>query len=338
MTAGTELDLLAARAAARWQVSARRVRRDLHMAGSPDRCELRLVIESEDGRLYLLESLFEEDAGHKKEIAFCLDLFSEKGLSEIVPYRQSAAGGHIARSGGRLWQLSDYVCGVPLNRPEYVRDGWRGDVLADFLIRQHAASREIPYLKTLPVFSITDYIQKLVTQMRVHDPQVLDGIGNVVRRIEKRFVKLHDRLPNVFCHGDFHPLNIIWTPRGIGAVIDWEFLGIKPEIYDAANLIGCIGVEEPRALTGDLVLRFVRRLKQCGWISGAGWEALIDFVIAMRFAWLSEWLRHRDREMIALETTYMNLLTDHADALQDALIPKKMNGKVPDETMHQLRR
>jgi homoserine kinase type II len=48
---------------------------------------------------------------------------------------------------------------------------------------------------------------------------------------------------------------------------------------------------------------------------------LIEFVIAIRFAWLSEWLRHEDREMIALETDYMNLLADNADVLKKALIP-----------------
>jgi homoserine kinase type II len=38
-------------------------------------------------------------------------------------------------------------------------------------------------------------------------------------------------------------------------------------------------------------------------------------IIAIRFGWLSEWLRNRDEEMIELETVYMNLLMDHADDL-----------------------
>jgi homoserine kinase type II len=189
------------------------------------------------------------------------------------------------------------------------------------LIRQNALSRDILYLKTLSVFSITDYIQKLITQIQSHAPQVLNGIGPVRRFIEKRFMKAHDRLPVSFCHGDFHPLNVIWSPDGIHAVIDWEFLGIKPEIYDAANLIGCIGIEDPKALLGDLVRRFILGLKRSQWISSASWDVLIEFVIAIRFAWLSEWLRHEDREMIALETDYMNLLADNADVLKKALIP-----------------
>ena len=172
------------------------------------------------------------------------------------------------------------------------------------------------------MFSITDYIQKLILQIQTHAPHVLVGIGPVIRFIEERFMKVHDRLPVSFCHGDFHPLNVIWSHDGIHAVIDWEFLGIKPEIYDAANLIGCIGIEDPEALLGDLVRQFILGLKQSQWISSASWDVLIEFVIAIRFAWLSEWLRHEDREMIALETDYMNLLADNADMLKKALIPR----------------
>jgi len=322
MTPGLQIDDLAAEAAGRWCLVIRRIRSDLQIAGSPDRCELRLVIECDSGRLYVLESLFEADAAHKREIIACLNYLSEKGLPEILPYLRSETGQYIVQCGNRLWQLSPYVRGTPLVRPEYVWDGWRGVAMADFLIRQNTLSGNIPFLKTLSVFSITDYIQKLVVQIRTHAPHVLTGIRPVIGFIEERFVNVHDRLPLSFCHGDFHPLNIIWSPSGIHAVIDWEFLGIKPEIYDVANLIGCIGIEDPQALLGNLVRQFILRLKESKWISNAGWESLIAFVIAIRFAWLSEWLRHQDQEMIALETTYMNLLVENAGALKKALIPK----------------
>lgn len=323
MTVELEIDRFAAEAAKKWNLSIRRIRRDLQIAGSPDRCELRLVIECESDRLYVLESLFEADADHKLEIIASLNFLSEKGLREVVPCLRSEYGGYIENCGNRLWQLSPFVTGIGLVRPEYIWDGWRGEAMAAFLIRQNILSRDIPFLKTFSVFSITDYIQKLMSQIQTHAPHVLTGIRPVIRFIEERFMKVHDRLPLSFCHGDYHPLNVIWSPKGILAVIDWEFLGIKPEIYDAANLIGCIGIEDPRALFGDLVRKFILGLKQSQWISNASWEVLIEFVIAIRFAWLSEWLRHEDREMIALETTYMNLLMDNADMLKTALIPAR---------------
>jgi len=39
-----------------------------------------------------------------------------------------------------------------------------------------------------------------------------------------------------FCHGDYHPMNIIWSADDIKCVIDWEFSEYKSEIYDAANI------------------------------------------------------------------------------------------------------
>jgi len=59
-------------------------------------------------------------------------------------------------------------------------------------------------------------------------------------------------------------------------------------------------------------------LQDAGLISGISREVFIEFVVAVRFAWLSEWLRHKDHEMIELETVYMNLLTDNSAMLKNA--------------------
>lgn len=112
---------------------------------------------------------------------------------------------------------------------------------------------------------------------------------------------LRDDLPVRFCHGDYHPLNVIWSASGINAVIDWEFLGHKPEIYDVAMMIGCLGMEKPQSLTGDLVFEFVKRLKESGLIAKKSW------------AWLSDWLKRSDQEMIDLEAVYIQLLLDNRE-------------------------
>ena len=316
-----EVDRCVIDAARQWGIIVRRIRRDIPIAGSPERCELRWVIESDTDRLFLLESLFESDIDHKQVIINCLNFLSAKGMSQINPVLPNESGTPIVKSGHRFWQISPFVDGIPLSRPDYVWEGWRGEAMADVLIRLHAVTQEVPFLQRRSVFSIMDYIQQLLDSIRLNDPDVLPGIEPVIRFIHQRFMKIHDQIPVSFCHGDFHPLNIIWSSEGIHAVIDWEFLGIKPDIFDAANLIGCIGIEDPRALAGNLVRNFVSRLKCSGWFSDLGWDALIDFVIAIRFAWLSEWLRHQDREMIEMETVYMNLLVEHADWLKKTLIP-----------------
>ena len=103
----------------------------------------------------------------------------------------------------------------------------------------------------------------------------------------------------------------------MNTVIDWEFLGYKSEIYDLANLVGCIGVEDPLALSGELVRSFIAKIKKAQMISDVSWTYFLEFIVALRFAWLSEWMRRRDHEMIALEMDYMRLLIDHKALLRE---------------------
>ena len=126
---------------------------------------------------------------------------------------------------------------------------------------------------------------------------------------------VHDTLPQGFCHGDYHPLNVIWSTNGINAVIDWEFCGYKPEIYDVANLIGCIGMEDPESLFGDFIAELIQRLRQAKLFSDLSWRYLLEFIVALRFAWLSEWLRKFDKDMIELEQVYMRLLIENKEKL-----------------------
>jgi len=81
-------------------------------------------------------------------------------------------------------------------------------------------------------------------------------------------------------------------------------------------MIGCIGIENPEALAGPLVTDFISRLKNAPIISDHSWKVLPEYIIALRFAWLSEWLRHKDHEMIDLETVYMKLLIDNTNDLK----------------------
>jgi homoserine kinase type II len=78
-------------------------------------------------------------------------------------------------------------------------------------------------------------------------------------------------------------------------------------------MIGCLGMEKPQSLTGDLVYEFVKRLKESAPIAEKGWSCLFKFVLALRFAWLSDWLKRTDPEMIDLEAVYILLLLDNRE-------------------------
>jgi len=45
---------------------------------------------------------------------------------------------------------------------------------------------------------------------------------------------------------------------------------------------------------------------------------LYPLTLALRFAWLSEWLRKDDGEMIAMETAYMRLILNSRQTLERA--------------------
>ena len=59
-------------------------------------------------------------------------------------------------------------------------------------------------------------------------------------------------------------------------------------------------------------------MKEAGFISETGWKYLVEFIVALRFVWLSEWLCLKDTEMISPEPGYMRLLIDHRNILHRA--------------------
>jgi homoserine kinase type II len=69
---------------------------------------------------------------------------------------------------------------------------------------------------------------------------------------------------------------------------------------------------------GDLVKSFIADFKKAKIIYKKSWKYLVEFIVALRFAWLAEWLRRKDTEMIRLELDYMRLLIDNKNILQKA--------------------
>jgi homoserine kinase type II len=302
--------------ASRWGFSCRRIRHDITIPGSPERCLERVLIEDEKGNLLVLEKIPRHTLKHKLRIVQTLQYLYTHGLSCIQPYLHNSRGDFIAEVTDEYYQIVPFVAGIDLSRPSYVADGWRGIVAADFLADLRQASLNVPYFTDQVPFSVKTYIEGLAVILRQHEPSLHEALLPALSFLDDRFMGAHDHLPLAFCHGDYHPLNIIWGTDSIGAVIDWEFSGYKPEIYDVALLIGCIGIEDPEGLLGEMVLNFIHTLRTKSLISDSGWNVLLEFVIATRFAWLAEWLRKRDGEMVNLELVYLKLLMDHAEMIR----------------------
>lgn len=299
-----------------WGLDLRRICPEIDIAGSPERCDFRMVIEAKKKRLFIIEKISPQIVDHKIRIIQTLELLSDNGLEAVQPYIPPNEDSYVVHHHKSYWQLLPYVDGVSLKRPEYVFDRWRGSVLADFLIRLKKMSMDIPYFDKNEPFSIKNYVCDMKEKLKNHEPELERKVQPALHFLEKSFMEIHDSLPIAFCHGDYHPLNVIWSDKGINAVIDWEFTGYKPEIYDACNCVGCIGIENPQALVGDLVIDFYRKLKDEEVFSDISWKFFLEFTLAIRFGWLAEWLRKFDVEMIDLEVVYMNLLVDNAEILK----------------------
>lgn len=298
-----------------WGLQSAGLRPDILIEGSPERCEFRTVAEDVAGRLWVVERIFPPTREKKLRIAGTLEYLAQLGMPAVLPYRRTLRGGFLCESDGGEWLLRPFLAGADLPRPAFIRHGWRGEALARFLLELREKSYDLPFFRGEAAFALEPYIRQLLEAVWDRRPDVAAEVQPVLAHLEEHFFPRCPDLPSAICHGDYHPVNAIWSERGIGAMIDWEFTGPKPELYDVANLLGCCGFENPAGLRGELAAELVRTLKAGGFGTEESWAGLADLLLALRFAWLSEWLRKRDREMLELELVYMNLLLEHREAL-----------------------
>ena len=299
-----------------WGIDFHCLRDDCHIHGSPERTIERAVIQDKNGSLFLLEKFNRDKFDHRHTVARAVGFLNQNGLTQALAYKQNQSGQRLPFYKDSCFQVSDFLDGTALKRPDYLASGEMGANFAEFLIGLHNVSKGIQNIIPRASFSLPDYIHVLMDRVKENNPGVHASYLPFVKFLETRFMPGHNVIPTAFCHGDLHPLNVIWNKNQIKAVIDWEFTGFKPEIFDAANLVGCAGIEDPEGLGMPMVMTFVRNLKKAGIISQKGWDLFPEYILALRFAWLSEWLRKNDTEMLALEARYMEILMTHMDELR----------------------
>ena len=300
-----------------WGIRVEAVCDGVVIQGSPERSLSRAVFRGKDGNLFLMEKFAPEKIGVRQRVADTLAFLNGNGLKRAVSPEPDGNGECLPRYKKGYFQITRFLDSTALKRPDWLKSADIGQEMAGFLVDMHRAAAGISTAVTYPGFSIKTYILRLFKDMRGHAPEAHDRYLPVLRFLEKGFFAEHDRLPQIFCHGDFHPLNVIWQGETMSAVIDWEFTGIKPDSYDAANLVGCAGIEHPEGLAMPMVIRFLKEIRRNGLISDLGWTWFPEYILALRFAWLSEWLRKNDTEMLETELAFMNILIRHMEELRD---------------------
>ncbi len=292
--------------------------------GSPERALSRAVFQDQGGALFLLEKFAPNKFEMRARVAGTLAYLNRNGFPLVIcpEYIRSHTSELRKESlsfwGNAFFQITRFLPdSTALPRPGWLESRSVGKAMAKALISMYQAAAGIKHHIAFPVFSIVTYIYKLFEDMKIHHPASYARYLPMLEFLENEFMAGHQRLPAVFCHGDFHPLNVLWQGSDVMAVIDWEFTGIKPDCYDAANLIGCAGIEHPEGLAKPMVIEFLNTLRETQIVSPSGWRWLPEFVLALRFAWLCEWLRKQDEQMLETEAVYMEILIRHMEDLRD---------------------
>lgn len=285
------------------------------IAGSPERTLSREVVRDTAGRRWILERIDPENLERKQQIAARLDALKASGLSRIHPYWKSRQKTWVSTYQNQSWMVRPFVEGIALNRDTYLSELWRAEAMAGFLIEMHPHARAITSPST-PSFSMPVYAEGRMEVWGKRYAGLAKKLTPSFQALQKSFFPVHDQLPTAFCHGDYHPLNMIWGEQGIESVIDWEFCGVKPELYDAALLIGCLGFDDPDALIHDLVIHIVQQLRSAELFSAQSWETIFELMATIRIGWMSEWIRRLDHEAIDMEVIYIDLLLSQKDYIQ----------------------
>lgn len=283
---------------------------------SPERSIDRFLIEDQKGDRYLLDQVPSSSVARKWAIAENLErLHQIDPVLPVHPYRRTNQNLFILEDNQTYWMCSPFIVHQELDRLAYWHEEWRGLEMAEFLKRLREASNSLPP-NTIRSWDppLEFYIPDLVRTIQAHYPDRIGQIEPIVLHLQP-FLTHYPEFPVAFCHGDFHPLNILWGRNDIVGVIDWEFSGSKPRLYDIANMLGCIGMENPEALAEETAMDFIRYFFDEDFGSPPEWKYLVDLMLSIRFGWMAEWLRRHDAEMIDLEITYMQFLMQYNNEL-----------------------
>lgn len=301
-----------------WSLAFRALRKDITFYGSPERCKERYAVEDTDNNVYILEKLHESEAGHKEKVARIVNFFHDKGIC-CAPYTKTTSETYVVKHNDSSYLLSKFIQGTPIQRPEYTADAWRAKSIGSFLINLHNIStseKNTLSEETIDTFSLKKQIPSFAHKISHFNPEITARLTPILNFIEKELLNTYDALPVGFSHGDVHIMNIIWEEKDIKAVIDWEFFGYKPEMYDLALCIGCIGIEHPNYLQDAMATTLIQTVKESGIYEDISWRNLYPLIVAIRLVWLEFWLKAKDVDMTNLELTYLEVLIKEQEYLK----------------------
>jgi len=299
-----------------WFLADYRFLTDHELYGSPERTLKRYLIESSGSDRFILDQVNPSTLSRKIAMAENLErLYQINPTLPVNPYLKNVQNLFITEEKTERWMLSRYLTHLPLDRRHYWKDSWRGKAMTAFLLDLYQSAKKIPPVSIRswdpPLYR---YIPDLMVSIERFQPETTSLLKPILKTLQP-FLACLPEMKTSFQHGDFHPLNILWGEKTIIGVIDWEFSGLKPRLYDVANMVGCLGMEKPEALLEPMASELITGFYRAGESEKMEWDYFIELMTAIRFGWLSEWLRKKDTEMVELEITYMHFLLQYKTEL-----------------------
>ena len=186
-----------------YNIELKRLCPEINIQGSPERTMFRTVIEDTKNNLWIMEEISDNKYNTKLNIAKTLEFLQD--MPEVQPYLKNKNKESITKHNNKFWMVIQYFKGIELKRPEYINDSWRGEALADFLIRFKEKKENIDFFDKNNIFSIKEYVYESMKKFE-DNKKIADKLKPIVKHLEKEFMSIHDSLPITFCHGDYHPL------------------------------------------------------------------------------------------------------------------------------------
>ncbi|MFW6220600.1 MAG: phosphotransferase [Nanoarchaeota archaeon] len=285
---------------------------DIKLNGSPERCLFRICIKDINNKKYILEKIPSQKIKRKQEIIDLIINLNKYNIKETPNFLKSKNNEYIINFNNSFFQLQEFIEGETLIQPDYLNDSIKGENLAKLLIKINKKN-----IKVKNNFSIKKYIYSIIKTIKLYDYNYYLELFKIIKYLESNLFINYDKIPESFSHGDLHPLNVIWDNEKIKSLIDFEFFSKNLEMYDAANLLGCLGIENPYQLTKEgFSESFIKTIKKENIYSQISYKNFIDLIIAIRFGWISEWFRKNDIEMKKLELDYIKFLIKNKQKIE----------------------
>lgn len=297
-----------------WKIEFGKCLNDLDGLISPLRVVRSIVIEDIAGKKYIIDKIRFDDIENKKYIAKSIEKIDELKVDKVALYLKSINGNYIEEYNLRSYMLRDYKEGIPIKQPYYLKDAWRGEKAADFLIDLYTKTKgkQLNFKKN----NLKEYFDKFNYILSKNYLKEYEELKNIIEFLNKFYLKI-ENLPVIITHGDYHPINIIWGIDEINAVIDWEFTALNHKIYDIANMTGCILSEGAEYIESDFLKSFLKKMFNCGLIEKVEIDILPEYILFLRYVgWLTLWYKNNDKEMIEFEVKFLKYIYNNLENIK----------------------